>query len=45
MIDRSQSDVDQYKGQFIAAGYTGHGMPRAFAWLVPPNKTVMSYAD
>jgi len=23
-----------YEGQFIAAGYSGHGMPRAYAWLV-----------
>lgn len=23
---------DQYKGQYIAAGYTGHGMPRSFGW-------------
>jgi hypothetical protein len=23
---------DLYKGQYIAAGYTGHGMPRAFGW-------------
>jgi hypothetical protein len=22
----------EYKGQYIAAGYTGHGMPRAFGW-------------
>jgi hypothetical protein len=25
---------DKYKGQFIAAGYGGHGMPRTFAWFV-----------
>jgi hypothetical protein len=23
---------DQPDGQFIAAGYSGHGMPRAYAW-------------
>ena len=23
-----------YQGQYISAGYTGHGMPRAFAWYV-----------
>lgn len=28
------SAVDAYKGQYISAGYTGHGMPRAFAWWV-----------
>ncbi|KAI0091422.1 FAD dependent oxidoreductase [Irpex rosettiformis] len=25
------SDVDQYEGQYICAGFSGHGMPRAFA--------------
>lgn len=28
------SEVDNYKGQYIAAGYSGHGMPRAFSWYV-----------
>ncbi|KAG6859108.1 hypothetical protein C0991_001344 [Blastosporella zonata] len=23
---------DEFKGQYMSAGYTGHGMPRAFAW-------------
>lgn len=23
---------DDLKGQFISAGFSGHGMPRAFAW-------------
>jgi len=27
-------DANPYEGQYIAAGYTGHGMPRAYAWLV-----------
>lgn len=27
-----ETDVAQYTGQFIAAGYSGHGMPRAFGW-------------
>ncbi|KAH0836901.1 FAD dependent oxidoreductase-domain-containing protein [Lanmaoa asiatica] len=26
------NDAVQYTGQFIAAGYSGHGMPRAFGW-------------
>ncbi|KAF8966785.1 FAD dependent oxidoreductase-domain-containing protein [Flammula alnicola] len=25
---------NEYEGQYIAAGYTGHGMPRAYAWHV-----------
>jgi hypothetical protein len=25
-------DAERYKGQFISAGYSGHGMPRAFGW-------------
>lgn len=25
---------DAHKGQYISAGYTGHGMPRAFSWCV-----------
>jgi hypothetical protein len=30
----SPSQPNAYEGQYIAAGYTGHGMARAFAWLV-----------
>lgn len=26
------TNPDAYKGQYISAGYTGHGMPRAFSW-------------
>ena len=29
------AQADYYEGQYISAGYSGHGMPRAFAWLVP----------
>ena len=28
------STKEPLQGQYIAAGYTGHGMPRAFAWCV-----------
>ncbi|EKM50830.1 uncharacterized protein PHACADRAFT_200761 [Phanerochaete carnosa HHB-10118-sp] len=32
VVDRyGTSSLGTYKGQYIAAGYTGHGMPRAFA--------------
>ncbi|KAL4065747.1 FAD dependent oxidoreductase [Scleroderma yunnanense] len=31
MMDFSTGDDTAYKGQYISAGYTGHGMPRAFA--------------
>lgn len=24
----------EYEGQYIAAGFSGHGMPRAFGWFV-----------
>lgn len=36
VTDKSLSDDEslKFKGQFISAGYTGHGMPRAFAWYV-----------
>lgn len=27
-----KTDIDNFKGQYISAGYSGHGMPRAFAW-------------
>ena len=27
-----RDDAAQYSGQFIAAGYSGHGVPRAFTW-------------
>ncbi|KAI6032375.1 hypothetical protein BKA83DRAFT_682572 [Pisolithus microcarpus] len=30
----STGQKEDYEGQYIAAGYTGHGMPRAFAWFV-----------
>ncbi len=26
------SNPKGYEGQYISAGYTGHGMPRAYAW-------------
>lgn len=29
---RPGGNNDEFEGQYIAAGYTGHGMPRAFAW-------------
>ena len=32
VIDPSAENKDAYKGQYISAGYTGHGMPRAYAW-------------
>ena len=32
VIDPSAEHKDTYKGQYISAGYTGHGMPRAYAW-------------
>lgn len=32
VIDPNDPGSDKFKGQYIAAGYTGHGMPRAFAW-------------
>ena len=31
VVDSTQSNID-YAGQFVSAGYTGHGMPRAFGW-------------
>ncbi|KAG6825993.1 hypothetical protein H0H87_008286 [Tephrocybe sp. NHM501043] len=31
VIDAAQPK-DHYKGQYMAAGYTGHGMPRGYAW-------------
>ena len=27
-------DVKKYEGQYVSAGFSGHGMPRAFAWCV-----------
>ena len=27
-------DKKEYVGHYISAGYTGHGMPRAFGWYV-----------
>lgn len=31
VIDQSNSNSESFRGQYIAAGYTGHGMPRAYA--------------
>ncbi|KAK7456396.1 hypothetical protein VKT23_010644 [Stygiomarasmius scandens] len=31
VYDKSQSNEGLYAGQFIAAGFSGHGMPRAFS--------------
>ncbi|THU98084.1 DAO-domain-containing protein [Dendrothele bispora CBS 962.96] len=31
VFDKSQDNEDLYAGQFIAAGFSGHGMPRAFS--------------
>ncbi|KZT36863.1 FAD dependent oxidoreductase [Sistotremastrum suecicum HHB10207 ss-3] len=31
VIDPASSRLNKYEGQFIAAGYHGHGMPRAYA--------------
>ncbi|KAI0676177.1 FAD dependent oxidoreductase [Trametes maxima] len=31
VIDPANSTSDAYKGQYVSAGYTGHGMPRAFS--------------
>lgn len=31
VIDKSEPDGERFKGQYISAGYSGHGMPRAFS--------------
>lgn len=31
VIDPADPANDKYKGQFVSAGYSGHGMPRAFS--------------
>jgi hypothetical protein len=36
VLDKAQ-DLSRYEGQYICGGYTGHGMPRAFAWCVSPS--------
>jgi hypothetical protein len=36
VLDGSQPD-GAYEGQFISAGYNGHGMTRAFAWYTTPS--------
>lgn len=32
VLDFAALSKGEYTGQFIAAGYSGHGMPRAFSW-------------
>lgn len=34
VIDPSNPEPKTYVGQYITAGFSGHGMPRAFAWYV-----------
>ncbi|KAH9945748.1 FAD dependent oxidoreductase [Amylocystis lapponica] len=42
VVDPSKADsAESYKGQYISAGYTGHGMPRAYAWRVLCSWTVI----
>ncbi|KAJ7617460.1 FAD dependent oxidoreductase [Mycena polygramma] len=31
VVDKSDADGGRYTGQYISAGYSGHGMPRAFS--------------
>ncbi|KAJ6463673.1 FAD dependent oxidoreductase [Mycena vitilis] len=31
VVDKSDADGGKFTGQYIAAGYSGHGMPRAFS--------------
>ncbi|TRM58301.1 FAD dependent oxidoreductase [Schizophyllum amplum] len=31
VIDKTREDAPSYEGQYISAGYTGHGMPKAYA--------------
>lgn len=33
VVDPS-ADARKYDGQYISAGFSGHGMPRAFAWYI-----------
>ncbi|KAG9224333.1 hypothetical protein CCMSSC00406_0004832 [Pleurotus cornucopiae] len=39
---RPSGDNDEFDGQYIAAGYTGHGMPRAFACAEAVSQMVMA---
>jgi hypothetical protein len=34
VLDKFKLEGVPIEGQYIAAGYSGHGMPRAFAWFV-----------
>ena len=34
MLDKFKHGGVPYEGQYIAAGFSGHGMPRAFGWFV-----------
>jgi hypothetical protein len=34
ILDKFELGGVPYEGQYIAAGFSGHGMPRAFGWLV-----------
>lgn len=42
MVDSSNPDSRAYDGQYVLAGYSGHGMPRAFAWYVELSLEVIS---
>jgi hypothetical protein len=34
VLDKFELGGVPIEGQYIAAGYSGHGMPRAFGWFV-----------
>ena len=34
VLDKFERGGVPYEGQYIVAGFTGHGMPRAFGWFV-----------
>lgn len=34
VLDKFELGGVPYEGQYIIAGFTGHGMPRAFGWFV-----------
>ncbi|KAI0351289.1 FAD dependent oxidoreductase [Trametes cingulata] len=37
VLDPADPASGVHEGQYIAAGYTGHGMPRAYSWCVPTS--------
>ena len=45
VLDKFELGGVPYEGQYIVAGFSGHGMPRAFGWFVYMYSFLFIYLD